>query len=441
MLKFTAILNNLCNNKVKPERIRFIYRGAPIALVTNFVIAILTLWLLWDRVNHDYLWNWLSILFTLTIVRGFYVYQFKKHDVTNEAMLPWYLSFVLLSTLSATVWGMAIWILGPYDDSVTPILIAFVAAGLTSGATATLAAVFSIFLLYVMGMLLPLLVWFSFQTDDIHSTMTFIVVAYMTAMLLAGYMYRGLLIRSICLSQDLLQAKNLAEQANQAKSEFLSSMSHELRTPLNAILGFAQLLKLDPNKSRDDEEIESLDYIITSGQHLLVLINNVLDLSRIEAGQFTVEIEDVSIKRLVDESIPMVEFSASQRSIEIDVSGEINFIVRADLMKLKQILLNLLSNAIKYNKEGGKVTLKCVRDEENFMKLEVIDTGYGIAEHQKNKLFLPFERLEQANSSIEGTGIGLVICKKYIEGMGGEIGFESTLDQGSTFWLNLPIKP
>jgi signal transduction histidine kinase len=236
--------------------------------------------------------------------------------------------------------------------------------------------------------------------------------------------------------QTMEQARLEAERANQAKSEFLSRMSHELRTPLNAVLGFAQLLEMDP---LTEEQRESLGYILKAGKHLLDLINEVLDIARIEAGRLVVTLEPVPVAEVTREVLTLVAPLAAERAIHVrsripETDGPV---ILADRQRLKQVLLNLLSNAVKYNTVGGDVV---VSDETgpDRVRIRVTDTGPGIPEDKRARLFLPFERLGSSQGGVEGTGLGLALSKRLTEAMGGTIGLEAESSQGSTFWLELP---
>jgi PAS domain S-box-containing protein len=238
-------------------------------------------------------------------------------------------------------------------------------------------------------------------------------------------------------AERALLEREAAEHASQAKSEFLSRMSHELRTPLNAILGFAQLLEMD---AVDDDQSESAQQILRAGGHLLDLINEVLDLSRIEAGKLSLSLEPVSVRDVLRDAVGLIRPLASQRGITVHTDGcdETELYVRADLQRLKQVVLNFLSNAIKYNREGGAIFLcLCVTEDER-VRIGVRDTGPGIPEEKRERLFVPFDRLDAHESEIEGTGLGLVLSRGIAEAMGGRIGLESEVGEGSTFWIELP---
>lgn len=239
----------------------------------------------------------------------------------------------------------------------------------------------------------------------------------------------------------LEEAKNEAEKANLAKSEFLSSISHELRTPLNAILGFAQLFEYDTENPLNENQRENMDHILKSGWHLLELINEILDLSRIESGNIQLSPEDLLLNEIIEECVSLVSPLAEKRGISLD-----NLIARhqhplhifADNTRLKQILINLLSNAIKYNRDHGSITLQARMTDSDFVRIGISDTGKGLTEHELQLLFQPFERLGAEKSEVEGAGIGLVITKKIVELMHGTIRVDSSPGEGSTFWIELP---
>lgn len=237
--------------------------------------------------------------------------------------------------------------------------------------------------------------------------------------------------------QDLLAAKNQAEQANRAKSEFLSQMSHELRTPLNAILGFAQILQ----EELSDEHREFTDHILKAGWHLLGLINEVLDLAKIEAGRLNVNIENFDILGVVRETLSLAAPIASKYGINVsDKTGTApTSTIRADSTRVKQMVLNLVSNAIKYNRPNGQVTLTIEYPTTKMLRLVVTDTGIGMSEADLANLFQPFSRVGNKQNEVEGTGIGLAFTQKLAGLMQGDIGVSSVEGVGSSFWLDLPL--
>lgn len=238
---------------------------------------------------------------------------------------------------------------------------------------------------------------------------------------------------------ELKKAKNLAEKANLAKSDFLSNMSHELRTPLSAILGFGQLIEAS-NPPPTPSQKRSVEQILQAGWYLLELINEILDLTLIESGKLSLAMEPVSLAELLLECHTMIEPQALQSNVALSFPKlDSTFVVNADYIRLKQILINLLSNAIKYNREHGQVTVTCFESPSHQMRIRIEDTGEGIPPESLDQLFQPFNRLGKENGPQEGTGIGLVMTKRLTELMGGAIDVESTLGQGTAFWIDLEM--
>ena len=237
---------------------------------------------------------------------------------------------------------------------------------------------------------------------------------------------------------ELMSARSVAEKANLAKSEFLSSMSHELRSPLNAILGFAQLMESDTVPPTANQR-ESIDQILQAGWHLLKLIEEILDLAKVESGQVPVSREPVQVAEVLRECRGMIEPLAQKRGVHLAFPpGDLPHFVQADRTRVKQVLINLLSNAIKYNVSQGRIDVTAAEPVSGRIRISIQDTGAGLSPEKLSQLFQAFNRLGQEAGHEEGTGIGLVVAKRLVELMGGVIGVESTVGVGSVFWFELP---
>jgi len=240
--------------------------------------------------------------------------------------------------------------------------------------------------------------------------------------------------------EELRAAVKASEAANLAKSEFLSAMSHELRTPLNGVLGFAQLIDTDIEQPLAEAHKDSVHEIIRSGRHLLDLINEILDLAKIEAGKVALSMENVSVGQVVVECMAVTGGVAEMQEITVNnrIAEGPSPVVYADMTRFKQVMLNLLSNAVKYNRRGGTVTIDCEETASGMIKVTVEDMGEGISEQDHEIIFDPFSRVLDDPAAIEGTGIGLAITRRLVEVMGGRIGLESTKGEGTTFWVEFP---
>ena len=239
-------------------------------------------------------------------------------------------------------------------------------------------------------------------------------------------------------TRSLLEARHAAEKANRAKSDFLSRMSHELRTPLNAVLGFGQLLELD---GLTPDQAENVSQITKGGAHLLDLINEILDISQIESGHMSMSPESVLVGDVVGEAVSLLRPLAEERGVHL-IGGTdhgCSHYIFADRQRLKQILLNLIGNGIKYNRQGGSVSISCFQPVRGALRIQVTDTGPGIAADQFHLLFAPFERLGAEQTSVPGTGVGLALSRGLAEAMGGKLDVDSTPGRGSTFWVEFPV--
>lgn len=246
--------------------------------------------------------------------------------------------------------------------------------------------------------------------------------------------------RQIAAEKVLRQAVKEMEDSSHSKSQFLSTMSHELRTPLNSILGFAQLLQLDPTKSLTPEQLEFINHISLSGEHLLKLIDEAMDITSIESGQISLSLQTLNLGENLNDCLSKVASKAAEKNIKISPLEESAYhtVAFADQLRLQQVFDQLLSNAIKYNKHGGEVTVTTTVLEDK-VRITIADTGQGFPDDLSVDIFAPFNRIVSHNDAIEGTGLGLTLCKYLVVMMDGNIGYTSTENVGSSFWVDLPL--
>jgi signal transduction histidine kinase/CheY-like chemotaxis protein len=386
-----------------------------------------------DEIIQSFLSNWVDnfsgIMIAVPIVLIVHSFQSENHqknisnlfhDFKNSTQISLIVSGVVLIALFSTFPELAE--KAPYILFMVliPILLISITFGVLNGIVSSL--LMGITLNFFPGMIGEV----AFDPLEIHF---FVAISASISLIAGGF------------RNDRLVALNRAEIANRAKSDFLSSMSHELRTPMNAILGFGQLLEHNPKEPLSEKQREHTHHILKGGQHLLDLIDQVLELSKIEAGKVSLSVEKVRPTDVIKECLTMVSERAGENEIAfIDQTNKsVLPILRTDKNRFRQVLLNLLSNAVKYNRPGGSVTITSELVSDGFQRISVSDTGRGIPQNKRIGLFEPFNRLGLEAGEIEGTGIGLTITRELIELLGGILGYSSEENVGSTFWIELPL--
>jgi len=389
----------------------------------------------------------LAITFFVLIILSSTARMYMAHllEQQSERLSQWkrLVTWSILST--PFIWGIYTGInLYLYDTSMGTMVILLFTVGIAGGASISLFIWKRVTQAYLALIFIPPIIaamanWSSVSASFIFGFVAYYIFSYVLIERAHKEYWLALCNNKLLENQaiELTLAKETAEQANKTKSKFLSSMSHELRTPMNAVLGFSQLLQTDSDNPLTAEQLESVNYINQSGRHLLNLINDVLDLSMIEAGNIEIKLESINLNTLIGQMRDINKSQVEQQGLTINIMPieDVDLAINADRKKLTQVLLNLISNAIKYNSKNGEINVSASETDNGKVRVAVSDTGEGITEERISQLFKPFVRLGKENTAIQGTGIGLTISKELVDMMAGEIGAFRNPDRGMTFWV------
>ena len=428
---------------IASETVALLYQAMPGTVAATIVISIFLSVVLWKFLDSKLIFLWMACV-TIINVSRFILYTYyinRDKEISNTAF--WDKSFYILLILNGLCFS-AIGIVFLPDDAIAyhyfPIMVLI---GMASGSVATLSFSMRNIATYFILLLFPIFIHeLLLGTFLSYSVSALILLLIIFSFVNAKKIYETS-IENITLNyqsekhtQQLIESRNTAIAANSAKINFISMISHELRTPLNGMLGFSQLLAMSDSPSLNEEQQENNQGIVDAGKHLLSLIEELLDLAKIESHKLYVTLEDVSLADNLSESIAILNPVAAGFNIELVNNVENIYLVKADAKRLKQVFINLISNAIKYNHKQGKVIINVKSLDGNKVRISVSDTGSGLTIEQMSGLFQPFQRYD---SSKEGLGLGLYITQHIVELMGGETGVESELNTGSTFWFELPL--
>lgn len=441
------------NASFKLEQTKLLYGILPFSVVGNVLLFTLVIAIQAELVSRNMIIS-LSALFVVIAFVGWWLVTLwgraRKTISQSDAKL-WLRRYRILNVSSASLWGVTGLLLFQASDMTHQILIVLVLAGLSTAAITALMidriSAFSFLILTTSPVVISLVLdGGEIQLAIVGLSALFFPYVAITSLRTEKTLKENVRLRleakereQILQQQavELHAAKVRAEVADKAKTSFLSSMSHELRTPLNAIIGFAEMMDRELLGALRPEQKEPISHILNSGRHLVALVNEVLDLARIESGQMNLNMATVSLTPLIEECVSLTQPLAACRQIDIRHECPTSASIKADVVRVRQILLNLLSNAVKYNVEAGQVAVSCQMIHTD-IRITVSDTGRGIPTEQQTRLFESYQRLGAEQTSTEGTGLGLFLSKRMVEAMGGNIGFVSQTGVGSQFWVEFP---
>lgn len=439
---------NITNSSwVYRKQVELLYVGMPFAIISTAIVVLLLSLLLSYSVHWTYISAWFSLFCLVLVFRAasnwLYSTQKKQQQLDYVKAEKIYIIGVVLT---GVLWAIISLWLFPKVNLDGKVLLIIVIMGIAAAANSTMGYRQVPVYVFTALLILPLVIGIHIANFPNGFVVSIAMLVYMIFLLRTSTeFYRNnekmLQLQNVSIQHErkLLMQREEAKLANMAKSEFLSHMSHELRTPLNTVLGLNELQLLDTEEPLSEKQRDRSNKISDAGHHLLSLVNDVLDFSRIESGDIEINPEIIDVQAVLNDALRLVEGKIRKRNIKVclDKSASSTW-VKADRTRLKQVLVNLLDNAVKYNRQQGTITINIEDAGDRYLRISVIDTGYGIPEQLQDDLFTPFARLNADKMGIEGTGIGLSFSKQLVALMSGQIGMESRAGEGSCFWFEIP---
>lgn len=430
---------------IRTEQLRTLFDQTRITLFGSVAVAIVVFFVLLDKTEFKWLVVW-ATFFSLVAAGRLILYSaYHRKKLVDSDLEKWYLGYLIGITLGGLTWGSAGLLLAVTPSILVQGFIIISVGGVLVGALSSHAVLIPAYLAFVLPAMLPLAIWQFWIGESPNIGFGLLILLFLSVLVLNARYYHRNFLTSLQMQQKNIQLVNRADAANRAKSKFLASVSHELRTPLNAIIGYNELVKEELEDKNITSSHQDLDRINRSAKYLLGLIDNLLDLSRIEAGKLVISPEEVAITDLVEDIIvvcqPLAELNGN--NLNTIIADDVNTAV-IDPMRVKQCLLNLVGNATKFTEYGNitvKVQRNCTNDNE-MLEFIVMDTGIGIMDEHKQRLFQEFSQASiETVKQYGGTGLGLSITHKLSLLMGGYVSVESKPGVGSTFTLSIPLTP
>lgn len=441
--------------RIYADQLRTVYFNFVPALLGTSLGAILLVALQWNVSDYRALLAWLIIFLVINSIRGLLVYQFKKNDPDEQQCQIWGKWFIYSSISAGMIWTIGVYVAFPYGNLPYQLTLAIIVVGLSAGATSTISVHIESFILFVFPMMVTLITLFILENN--YSSYIVAITLVFTFL----FVYRGaikiynsnlknieLLIGAEVREKDLIKARNEAEKASLAKSDFLANMSHELRTPLHGILSFAQLGMYKNGDLPIEKVNKYFKQIFSSGERLRVLLDDLLDLSKLEAGKMELQMEYVSLHEIIDSCVGEQDARLQTNNLDVHCNYDTELPdILCDKNRIGQVVMNLLGNAIKFSPANGNITISTELSEgdadsktkQSVAKFSIEDQGPGVSEDDQETIFRKFQQGKISDFQLQGTGLGLAISRELIHAHSGRIWCEPKSTRGALFKFVIPI--